>query len=271
MILAILPSIFWGFNGILLRKGFEKADVLSGTITVVGISYFVVSFFSIFRFNEVEFPPLKIAILALAGIISYTFGRLFTYSSLTSIGSSRAFSGTSTRILFSSILGMLALGEEMSLEIALGTILMILGLYIFSTEKISAKGLAYSIIGGFAYGFAAILIKLGMLKSAIVSLFISSSFGFSALYLFVGIKSSFKPVANRYLIASGFSLALGNISYYLALSQIPVIIVVPLSNMYPLVTTFLSYLLIKDLERVRFRTLVGSALTVFGSTIIACS
>ena len=87
--------------------------------------------------------------------------------------------------------------------------------------------------------------------------------------MFAKTQNRLKFVKNKYLILSGTSLALGNISYYLALSMAPLVIVVPLSNLYPLITTLLSYLLIQKLEYVSIKTFVGSLLAVIGSILIA--
>ena len=267
VVLAFLSSIFWGLNGVLLRKGFEKSDVLSGTFTVVSVSYAIVLCFAIPELPYTSFNASKVVLLAVAGIISYTVGRLFTYASIASIGSSRAFSGTSTRILFSAILGAVVLNEHVSAEITLGTSLMIIGLYIFSTEEISLRGLAYSILGGLAYGVAAMFIKLGMLESPLVSIFVASSFGLAVLTSFVAVVRRLNFEKNIYLLAAGVSLALGNISYYFALSSSLLVIVIPLSNLYPIIATLLSY----RLEMVRVRTFLGSTLAVVGSTLIAYS
>jgi len=146
---------------------------------------------------------------------------------------------------------------------------MILGLYIFSTEGFDKRGIYASVVGGFAYGLASLLIKVGMLGSIFVSVFIASISGLIFLSVFVKTQNSFKFVKDKYLVLSGTSLALGNISYYIALSIAPLTILVPLSNLYPLVTTLLSYLLIQKLESVGIKTFLGSLLAVFGSILIA--
>ncbi len=269
VVFAVLSSIFWGFNGILLRKGFESSNVISGTFTVVSVTYTLLFLLALPKISYVVFDPLKISMLAVAGVVSYAVGRMFTYSSVASIGSSRAFSGTSTRILFSAILGVVFLGEEIELRVALGTALIVLGLYTFSTEGISLRGLIFSVVGGLSYGIAALFIKMGMLGDPVISTFIAASFGFAALFALTYAMKGIRFERNLYLIISGISLAIGNLCYYIALSTAPIVIVVPLSNLYPLVTTFLSFLLIKRLEMVRLRTFIGSALTVFGSIAIA--
>ncbi len=269
LIFALLSSLFWGLNGVLLRKGFESSDVVSGTLTVVSVTYLVTLLAAIPELPAANIGLWNAAMLAAAGVISYTFGRLFTYSSVASIGSSRAFSGTSTRILFSALLGVAVLNENLGVELAVGSALMVVGLYVFSTEKISMSALALSVLGGFAYGLAALFIKLGMLSSPLVSAFVAANFGLAALSIFAAASGHFKLENNVYLLAAGLSLGLGNVSYYLALSITPLVVVIPLSNLYPLVAVALSYTLIQRLEKVKFRTFAGSLLTVAGATIIA--
>lgn len=269
IVFAVISSIFWGFNGILLRKGLKEVDTISGTFTVVSTTTFITA---IVALKDLKTTPIvydKVLMLVLAGVISYFIGRLFTYSSVSTIGSSRAFSGTSTRILFSTIFGVFLLHEMLSLPILFGTVMMIFGLYVFSTEGFDVKGIYTSVAGGFAYGLASLLIKVGMLNSVFVSVFIASISGLTFLGMFAKTQNRLKFVKNKYLILSGTSLALGNISYYLALSMAPLVIVVPLSNLYPLITTLLSYLLIQKLEYVSIKTFVGSLLAVIGSILIA--
>jgi drug/metabolite transporter (DMT)-like permease len=271
ILLAVLASLFWGFNGIFLRKGLEGKDVVSGTITVVSVTVMVLFIFSLPYIHSLHIDHIRLAMLGIAGVISYFVGRLFTYSSVASIGSSRAFSGTSTRILFSSILGFTVLSEYMSFELISGILLMSLGLYIFSTEDVSRTGIYSSVAGGFAYGLAALFVKVAMLESPVVTSFVVSLSGLIFLLIFANLRGKLSLIKNRYLAASGISLAAGNISYYYALSTTPLSIVVPLSNLYPLVTTALSFLLIQKLELVTSKTFIGSFMAVAGSIMIAAS
>jgi drug/metabolite transporter (DMT)-like permease len=267
---ALVSSILWGINGIFLRKGLEKQDVVSATLTVVSIVTVITFLFSVG--DLAEKPDLrvdKVFMLILAGSISYFIARVITYFSVTAIGSSRAFSGTSTRIMFSAFFGVLLLHEVLNHLILIGTLLMISGMYIFSTEKIDRVGVYVSVLSGLLYGLASLLIKAGMLESVFLSVFIASISGLLLLTVFALLKKRIRFVKNRYLAVSATSLAFGNISYYFALSMTPLIVVVPLSNLYPLVTTILSYFLIQKLESIGLKTVLGSFLAVLGSVIIS--
>jgi len=269
ILFSLIASLLWGINGIFLRKGLEKANVISATFTVVSIVTLITFIFSIKNIHETQFRADKAIMLALAGIFSYFIARVTTYMSVTSIGSSRAFSGTSTRIMFSAIFGVFFLHEILNMLILTGTILMIFGLYIFSTEEIDRRGIYTATISGFFYGLASLLIKAGMLDNIFLSTFIASISGLLVLGIYASTKNCLKFVNNKYLLVSATSLAIGNISYYFALSLAPLTVVVPISNLYPLITTTLSYLFIQKLESIGVKTFLGSLLAVLGSILIA--
>ncbi len=269
ILFALIASFLWGVNGIFLRKGLEDEDVISATFTVILIVTLITFIFSAKDIQRTEIELNKVLMLILAGIISYFIARVITYLSVTTIGSSRAFSGTSTRIMFSAFFGVFLLHEVLNALILTGTILMIFGLYIFSTEKIDRTGIYISILSGFLYGLASFFIKAGMLESIFLSTFIASISGLLMLSIFAAVKNRLRFVRNKYLAISATSLAFGNISYYFALSLTPLTIAVPISNLYPLVTTVLSYFLIQKLESVGLKTFIGSFLAVLGSILIA--
>ncbi len=271
LIFALLASLFWGMNGVLLRVGLRNEDVVSATTTIMLVVSLITLLFSAREVGSVELELRKLHYLFMAGFFSYFIARVITYRSVNEVGSSRAFSATSTRILFSAIFGYLLLRESLGTFTVVGTALMVTGLYIFTTERVDRRELYISTSSGVFYGLASLLIKLGIMKSVFVSAFIASISGFAALSTYAYMTGRMKLVRNRFVFLSALSLALGNISYFYSLSTSPLVIAVPLSNLYPLVTTALSYAFIRDLELVGIRTFAGSLLTVIGSVLIFLS
>ncbi len=269
LIFALMASMFWGVNGILLRIGFEKEDVFSSTMTVVFVSSLITFMAAARDIGRVEIIHENIVLLIAAGFISYFLGRLITYRSIPIVGSSRAYSASSTRILFSAILGVLILREEMNSFILSGTAFMILGLYLFTTEKINVREFYISISSGLFFGIASLLIKKGMLESVFLSLAIATLSGFVFLSIFCALTDRFVFVRNKYILLSAGTLTAGNILFYHALKVSPLIIAIPLSNLYPIITTFIGYLVIKELERINLKTISASAITVLGSVLIS--
>ncbi|AGK61194.1 putative membrane protein [Archaeoglobus sulfaticallidus PM70-1] len=269
-IFALVASMLWGLNAVFVRKALEKTDAFSGTFFIVLVSAVCLLMMSIFDkslFNA-NLTQKNLIFLAAGGILQYFFGRSLTYFSAKIVGSSRAFTGSSTRIMFSAILGILILGEKVSFMKAFGIIAMIAGMYILSMERLS--GLHISIAGGFFYGLASIVIKAGMAESVVLSNLISilSALPFLALLASRNINTS---KFNRFLLFSGFTLFLATLSYYKALSLAPVVVVVPLSNLYPVFAVIFSYLFIQSLERIGLRTFAGACIAVFGGIIVYLS
>lgn len=270
--LALLASFFWGLNGIFVRKALLGVNPIAGTLAILTVNTLWLLLLVVLDGTLANPPDLTITsilFLAIAGLIQQFMGRTLTYSSVAIIGSSRAYSGTSTRIFFSALLGVLLLGESITALLILGSALMMVGLYTLSSEEIDGKGLALSVLAGFSYGLAAIFIKAGMLESVSLSNLISLISGIAALSIFVrakGIKveRKFSP----YLLASGTVLFTGTFLYFLSLSMTPVVVAVPLSNLYPVFATLLSYFFIQSLEGITGKTVAGVLLTVSGAILI---
>ncbi len=272
-IFALLSSVFWGLNGIFVRKALQDVNPLSGTLFILTVNtlwlvFLVIADGTLSKNLTISFE--NVLFLALAGLIQQFMGRTMTYFSVHYIGSSRAYTGTSTRIFFSAILGMIILGEKPTFLVAFGSALMIFGLYVFTTEDIRREGLALSLAAGFMYGLAAIFVKVGIIEESVsLSNLISLLSGVSALFVFSAYKGRVKPEKiSPYLFLSGTALFIGTYFYFLSLSTTPVVIAVPLSNLYPIFTTFFSILFIQSLEKIALRTVFGVVLTVLGATLV---
>ncbi|WP_290901250.1 EamA family transporter [Ferroglobus sp.] len=272
-IFALLSSVFWGLNGIFVRKALQDVNPLSGTLFILTVNtlwlvFLVIADGTLSKNLTIGFE--NVLFLALAGLIQQFMGRTMTYFSVHYIGSSRAYTGTSTRIFFSAILGMIILGEKPTFLVAFGSALMIFGLYVFTTEDIRREGLALSLAAGFMYGLAAIFVKVGIIEESVsLSNLISLLSGVSALFVFSAYKGRVKPEKiSPYLFLSGTALFIGTYFYFLSLSTTPVVIAVPLSNLYPIFTTFFSILFIQSLEKIALRTVFGVVLTVLGATLV---
>lgn len=269
VIFAFLASTFWGMNGVLLRLGLEKEDVFSSTMTVMLIGSVATFLIAIGDIKNIGVHPHKIALLVTAGFVSYFLGRIITYRSIPIVGSSRAYSASSTRIMFSALLGFFILKEEISFLIFSGIVMMVVGLYIFTTERINLKEFYISISSGFFFGVASLLIKWGMLENVFLSLSIATFSGFVFLAVFCLLTGRITFVTNRYILLSAVMLTSGNVLFYYALKTAPLIISVPLSNLYPVITTFIGFLTVRELERINSKTIAASIVTVFGSILIS--
>ena len=269
VLFAFLASAFWGINGVFLRLGLEKEDVFSSTMTVMLIGSVATFLVALGDMQNIRVDPHKVILLVAAGFVSYFLGRIITYRSIPIVGSSRAYSASSTRILFSAMLGVLILKEEINLLILSGIVMMVSGLYIFTTERINLKEFYISISSGLFFGIASLLIKVGILDNVFLSLSIATFSGFTFLAVFCFLTGRMFFVRNKYILLSAATLTSGNVLFYYALKISPLVITVPLSNLYPVITTFVGFLTVRELERINSKTIAASIVTVFGSILIS--
>jgi transporter family protein len=125
-----------------------------------------------------------------------------------------------------------------------------------------------------AYGINAILVKEGIQRFgvALPGLTVSVAVGLLGMAL-VSLRT---PPAKRpparsigFMLLAGLCAACGVGSYFLALSLLPVSVVVPISSAYPLVTLALARLFLNQSEHLTWRTALGAACVVAGVIIVA--
>jgi|Deesub1362A_J573_1020465.scaffolds.fasta_scaffold00735_17 uncharacterized membrane protein len=275
LLFALFAALLWGANGVILKVGLSGVNRFAGTYVTIGIStilLFFLSFLTSDFYLLYESDLKSILFLSLAGISQYVLGRTFAYSSIQTIGSSRAYPITSTRILFSSLLGVILLGEKMGWFLGLGTILIFFGIFILTSEgSINLKGLHYAIGGAIFWGISPIFVKFGLLSDVILSNFISILSAFAVYSGIIYSKRSGWHIERRsvlFIMLSSITSFSAVLSYYYALSLSPVVIVVPISNLYPLFTVILSFLFIQRLEQVTFKVLIGCLVVILGTYLV---
>lgn len=125
-----------------------------------------------------------------------------------------------------------------------------------------------------AYGVNAILVKEGIQRFGVVlpGLAVAALVGMIALTpMALRARPAIRPPARSIglVLLSGLCAACGIGSYFLALSQLPVSIVVPLSSVYPLVTLAVMRVFLHQTETITPRTIVGAMCVVAGVVLIA--
>lgn len=125
-----------------------------------------------------------------------------------------------------------------------------------------------------AYGVNAIVAKEGMQRFGVVlpGLVVAIVAGLLAMTpLALRALPPVRPPARSvgFVMLAGLCAAGGIGSYFLALSQLPVSIVVPISSAYPLVTLLLARLFLHQSERITWRTALGALCVVAGIVVIA--
>ncbi|MEM2738721.1 MAG: DMT family transporter [Candidatus Bathyarchaeia archaeon] len=288
LILASITAILFGVSKVLIKLAGDVNSFSSVLYTLLVAPPILLCFAAINGdfFKTYNLDLLTIVDLLVAGAFQLAIGRVFAYSSIKLIGASRASQLTSTQIFFAAILSVLLQNEEMTLTIGVGTLAIFCGelLVLMSNpeekgQKLSKsysfqKGVAYGLIGGFIWGASQSFAKDGSrrLGSPIMASLFAYIFAiiiqFTITINSAESKTKIPLERAKYLFLSGIASTFGLIAQYTALLIEQVIWVTPIVNTSPLITLFVSYILIPKAELINWRLIIGAIIVVLGVLFI---
>lgn len=282
ILFALLSSLFIGINTIVIKKILYRATPFytATVLTFVGMVFFwILAFLTLPR--GLILSNIKADIFfAVAGFFAPALVRWLFFTSIERVGVSISSSIMATIPAFASIMAILFLGEKLSLALAVGIVLIVSGIIIFERDKnsnqtirrFSRNDLLIPFMAALSGAVAIMFRKLGLqeLNSPVLGIALGFS---SAMAAYLGILALspklrkefvFKPGEFVPFFTGGLSLAMGWLCLFYALSHGDVILVAPLSGLHPLVVLILSAILLKDVERITTKTVLGCVLVLFG-------
>jgi len=282
--LALLSSFLIGITTIIMKKGIDRTNPTSAMLVVTLVSTLI---FLVISIPLVQFDHLKskaFLLFILAGIFSPALVRWLYFISLDRIGPSVSSSLLSTGPAFTAILAIIFLKEELTVFISLGIVLIITGIIILERNiNTSAKlvvrkkqDLIFPLLAAILLGLAIVFRKMGLniLNAPIFGAtvgFVTSLVFYSILCLISkSMRASISLTRNDilYLSGAGVFLTAGWLALFYALSLGDAIIVTPLASLYPVMVVGLSYLFIKDTEKISIKTFSGVIVVLIGVLLI---
>jgi uncharacterized membrane protein len=252
-------------------------------VTVVGSLIFLAISLPVVKFDYLRSKAFLLFILA--GIFAPALVRWFYFISLDRLGASVSASIASTGPAFTAILAIIFLKEKLTVSISLGIVLIITGIIIlqrnidtggdFSVQR--KKDLIFPLLSAIFLGLALVFRKMGLnildvpLFGVTVG-FLTSLVFYSIMFLMSkSMRNSISMNRNDllFLCAAGVSLTTGWLTLFYALSLGNVIIVAPLANLQPVMVVGLSYLFLKDIERITPKMIAGIILVLIGVVLTA--
>ncbi len=283
--LALLSSLLMSFTTIIMKKGIERTNPTSAmlVVTVVGSLIFLAISLPVVKFDYLKSKAFLLFILA--GIFAPALVRWFYFISLDRLGASVSASIASTGPAFTAILAIIFLKEKLTVSISLGIVLIITGIIILQRNidtggdfSVQRKGdLIFPLLSAIFLGLALVFRKMGLnildvpLFGVTVG-FLTSLVFYSIMFLMSkSMRNSISMNRNDllFLCAAGVSLTTGWLTLFYALSLGNVIIVAPLANLQPVMVVGLSYLFLKDIERITPKMIAGIILVLIGVLLTA--
>ena len=237
---------------------------------------------------SILFVPLEsltsAAILIFVGVGFFQPGltRLLSYKGIDALGVAITDPIRATTPLFSAIMAIIFLGEEITLPIIAATLMIIAGVTLLSWRSGSMKlagsavFLWYPIAASALAGATQVVRKFGLaavphpfLAAAVTA---TSSFVVSILTLWYVEKSKETWKMNRqcfwWFLAAGVTISLGMVCIYYALDLGKVSVVIPISSTGPFFSLILAAIFLRDVEKVTLRIVTSAAMIVGGVLLL---
>ena len=283
--LALLSSLLMSFTTILMKKGIARTSPTSAmlVVTVVGSLIFLAISLPVVKLDYLRSKAFLLFILA--GIFAPGLVRWLYFISLDRLGPSISASVASISPAFTAIIAIVFLREKLTLSISLGIVLIITGIIVLEKNISTGNGfrvqrkkdLIFPLLSAAFISLALVFRKMGLnilnvpLFGVTVGFLTSLVFYAIVLLMSKGMRHSIS--LNRYdvllLCGAGVFLTTGWLTLFYALSLGDVIIVAPLANLQPAMVVGLSYLFLKDIEKITPRMISGILVIIIGVLLTA--
>jgi uncharacterized membrane protein len=283
--LALFASLSIASSNLFIRKGTDTGRAYDAILIVMLTNICVlVPVVGIYYYPEYGLTQRSFLSFLGAGVLGTLFGRVFKYISIDKISASRTEPIIRVSALVATALGVVFLGERVSVMQLVAIVTIIIGVGLISAEttrenphNLSRRqlllGMVLPFAGALAYGvepiFASYGLQLGTPAPVGATIkTVAATFGF---IVYLRLSDSLPGRGDLQLEnTTHFVLAgLGNtafiLSYYLALGIAPVSVVVPLLPTSILFTIVLAALFMPQrLERVTLRLVFAASIVVAG-------
>jgi len=284
---ALGAAISWTVSALLYRKALSETKPVSANIVRLTLTSAVLLAFLVATgmLGVLASPPTNVVVLAdVSGIIGLGLGDTLYMISLKMIGVTRAVPVTCTYPLFNLLWVALLAGEPITWSVALGAVVIVLGIWLLSLEgekdtldaqkKVLGRGLAVALATALLWSVSIAMMGLAVKETpnlgdafainTIRILTIAVSFAISAPIVDRGL--GFLKMRRRTVVTliAGGIVALGLGWFLLSISFIDTLQsrAVPISSATPLFSTLAGILLLH--EKVNVKNVMGSIMIVAG-------
>lgn len=285
--LAALAALSIATTSLGIRLGTDDGTTVEALVVVLACNVLLLAPIAVV-YAPAEAPlTLRSALaFAAAGVTGTLLGRMFYFTSISRIGSSRTEPIKATQPIHATVGAVLLFGERVTVPHFVGIALVVLGVAVVSwemsrsDEAVGIESLR-ALLPGFAaavfFGVEPILAKIGLGESnALISgMMLRIVVATAAFATYLWFQSSLPSLTqlrranSRWYLAAGVANTSFLLSYYAALQVAPVSLVVPIVQTSPLVVMVLSLLFLPTrLERVTWRLGGGASIVVVGAVLV---
>jgi DME family drug/metabolite transporter len=221
---------------------------------------------------------ISLAFFVAAGLIGTAAGRLLRFFSIELVGASISAALINLSPLVSTAVAIVVLGEQVTLPILLGTVIIVLGSVLLSAGGrsigVRPAQLVLPLLSAACFGVVAVLRKIGLGGAgAIVGSAANVTTALVAFTVFLLASGQGGAMACRgrslvYFTLAGLAENLGVFLVVVGLSMGAVSVVTPLVSTAPIFVLLLSPFFLRGIELLNARLVVGTVLIVGGAYLV---
>ena len=280
-LIALAAALSYAVSSISAKRGMQYSTPI--TVTLISVTVHAVTLWTALLLTG-GVPSVSWRVLFLFGLAGtlQPIIRLLTYAGIFYVGAARGVTLRSAHPLFSTMLAILLLGEQASVPVILGTLLIVTGIALISwqpePQKVSFRWwhiglpLAAACLAGISHPLRRYALSL-----ANEPLYLAAIIGIVALpwlgsYLLLPSKRK-EAVWDRrsmgpFLVAGVFE-TLGILLVITALSVGQVVLVSPIVATGPMWVLLGTWVFLRGIEQVTFRTVLGTVAVISGTIAIS--
>ena len=272
----MIAALCFGLNAVLVRKALRHTTPATATISVAAVQTLILS--TLLVFDLPTFNLEAVVYFIVAGFLAAILGRTFNYMSIEKLGVPVSTSLVGTNPLWAMILGVVFLGETVTLSTISGSILVVVGVALTSgwgkDSNLNLRDMGIPLASAFFYAASSAVRKIGLniLPESVLGAVVGAMTGLIAypiLMRLMGRTNEFKfsRESAPFLIAGGITTSIAWISMFMATQQGPVGVVSAIIGANPLFGLVLSVVLLKDTESITPQVIIG-CLTIVAAVIV---
>jgi len=284
--IGLIAAFLWAISTNVYKSQSDEATPMAIATLKIWMSLVVMTVIVMLPFRTIPFfmPFNSFIYLAASMTMGFVIGDLAYLTAQERIGVSYAYPIAATFPIYTYIIAIFVVGEEILVTRFLGIILAVLGIILISREQSSVQdngesskfnrvGLALAIITALCWSIGSVLLQIGVADvDPIDANFIRMVFGAGLIApLFVGSirKGAPKPTRRAtkiILITAIFGMAAGSLLYTYAVKLIGATVSSVLGSISPLFALPISIIFLK--EKFSYRSILGALLTVSGVVLV---
>jgi uncharacterized membrane protein len=279
---ALTNAFLFALHNLFTKKALRYSNPATAVISSLLINIIFLWTVAILFVPLSSLTSASILIFVGVGFFQPGLTRLLTYKGIDAIGVAITDPIRASTPLFSAIMAIIFLGEDITLPIVAATFMIIAGIILLSWRSGSMKLVGSAVylwypIGASALaGASQVVRKFGLaavphpfLAAAVTA---SSSLVVSVLTMWYVEKTQETWKMNRqcfgWFLAAGITVSFAMICIYYALDLGKVSVVIPISSSGPLFSLILTAIFLRDVERVTLRIVVSAAMIVGGVALL---